>query len=124
MSRPPLYHWKTTSLGRAGLCQILLYAQSKAAAGNLLSASPGDFGVSAEEMRKWVLDRVPGLEAEHLAQTGQPLTGKKMMGRLYNMFTVQPDGSRTPSGEHPTTHEDLAATWNVLSGAQTDIFTE
>jgi hypothetical protein len=122
MSRAPLYHWKDTELGRRGLCLILQYAESKAGGASLLTAAPGDFGVCGEEMRQWVLDRLPELEAEHFAHTGQPLTGRKMMSRLYNMFEVQPDGSRVPSGEHPTRNDTLAQLWNVMSGAQSDLF--
>lgn len=123
MSRGPLYHWKQTTLGRKGLCLILLYAQSKAGGSDkLLKNAPGDFGVNAEELRKWVLDRLPELETDHVAKTGGPITGRKMMGRLYNMFDLQPDGSRVPSSEHPTRSDDLAAVWAVMSGAQPDLF--
>lgn len=120
MNRPPLYHWKDSDIGRRGLCLILLYAQQKAG-DKLLRSSPGDFGVCGEEMRAWVLERLPELEADHFAKTGQPLTGKKMMARLYNMFDLLPDGSRVPSGEHPTRHDTLANLWNVMSGAQPDL---
>ncbi len=124
MKREPLFHWKESDVGRRGLCLILQYALTKATEQQLLTASPGDFGVSAEEMRAYVLGRLPELEQVHVAQTGQSLSGKKMMGRLYNMFTIQPGGSRTRSSEHPAVHEDVAATWNVVSGAQTDMFAE
>lgn len=121
MTRPPLFHWKETDLGRRGLCLILLYAQSKAG-DKLLTSSPGDFGVNAEEMRKWVLDRLPELEADHMAKTGQPISGRKMMGRLYNMFDILPSGDRVPSSEHPTRCDNLTAVWAVMSGQQGDLF--
>lgn len=123
MKRAPLYHWKDSDVGRRGLCLILLYAQHKAGE-KLLTASPGDFGVSGEEMRKWVLDRLPELEQDHYDKTGQPLTARKMMGRLYNMFTVLPSGQRSPSGEHPAQNEHVAATWNRMSGQQADMFAD
>ncbi len=124
MPRPPHFDWKGTAAGRRGLCHILLYAQGKAG-DRLLSSSPGDFGVSGEEMRKYVLDAVLGLESEHWAATGQPLTARKMMGRLYNMFDVMPDGvTRKPSGEHPSRNEHLVGTWLVESGQQPDMFKE
>jgi hypothetical protein len=113
-TRAPLFRWKDCEVGRQGLCLILRYALTKATADQLLTASPGDFGVNGEEMRAWVLQRLPELEQVHLAQTNAPLTSKKMMGRLYNMYDVLPGGGRALSSEHPTKHEDLMMTWNQL----------
>lgn len=114
MARAPLYLWKESAVGRRALCLILQYAESKAGS-KLLNGSPGDFGVSGEEMMKWVMERVPELEAEHRARTGQPMTAKKMMSRLYNMFDVLPNGQRTPSSEHPTVSDSLRGLWREMT---------
>lgn len=114
MARAPLYHWKDSPLGRQALCLMLQYAQQKAGA-KLLTSSPGDFGISGDEMLKWLLERLPALEDEHMAKTGQPLTAKKVMGRLYNMFSLLPDGTRVPSNEHPTVNDSLRSVWRQLN---------
>lgn len=113
MPRAPLYMWKESAVGRRALCLILQYAEAKAGS-KLLTSSPGDFGISGEALMKWVLERVPQLEVEHLARTGQPMTAKKMMSRLYNMFDVLPSGHRTPSSEHPTVNDSLRGLWREM----------
>lgn len=123
MARAPHFDWKGTATGRQALCYILMYAQGKAG-DKLLTASPGDFGISGDEMRKYVLERVPQLEAQHLEHTGQPLTARKMMGRLYNMFELLPDGRRKPSGEHPQVNEHLTGVWLRVSGEQLSLLTD